>query len=200
VRSVLVTSAASGDGKSTVAWHLARTAATLGARILVIEADLRNPSLARFAWNAGERPGLSALLAGYVPFDEVVTPIPVSLPGGNGAGPVSGTLHVVFAGEKPPNPTDLIESERMRQLIAHGEEHYDLVVIDTPPTSIVSDAIPLVKWVTGIIVVCRMGKSTRAVTAALRDQLRNLDAPVLGIVVNGVSVDTGYSYGYAAAR
>jgi non-specific protein-tyrosine kinase len=199
IRSVLVTSAAPGDGKSTVVWHLASTAASLGARVLVIEADLRNPSLGRFHWSNRRTPGLSGHLAGYASFQDAIEPIPIDRPGTNGSA-LPGRFDVMFAGDKPPNPTDLIESERMHDLIRHAEDVYDLVLIDTPPTSIVSDAIPLVSWVSGILVVCRLGKNTRDVAGTLRDQLANLDAPVLGIVVNGVPMDTRAYYGYAGAR
>jgi Mrp family chromosome partitioning ATPase len=85
-------------------------------------------------------------------------------------------------------------------------EKYDLIVIDTPPTSVVSDAIPLVKNVDGVLVVARLGKTTRDASVHLRDQLNNLGAYVLGVVVNSVTRQSmsgyaygyGYGYGYAA--
>src|SRR5688500_11371765 len=85
----------------------------------------------------------------------------------------------------------------MRELIAGAEHEYDFVIVDTPPTTIVSDAIPLVTQVGGVIVVGRINKTTRDAAEQLRDQLRNLGAPVLGIVANGVRSRTGrYGYGY----
>ncbi len=194
IKSVLVTSAAPGDGKSTVAWNLASVAGGAGARVLLIEADLRHP---RFASTVGLYPpnGLSTVLAGAV-LEDALQQVPVS-EGRNGRSP--RTIDVLFAGPLPPNPTDLIESERMRELVEEAERQYDLVVIDTPPTSVVSDAIPLVGRVGGVIVVGRLAKSTRDAVTHLRNQLQNLDAPVLGVVVNALSSDAsayGYGYGY----
>jgi len=85
----------------------------------------------------------------------------------------------------------------MRQVLAAAEDRYDLVVVDTPPTSIVSDAIPLIEQVGGVIVVGRLAQTTREAATHLRNQLRNLNAPVLGVVVNGIGSEAGsYGYGY----
>jgi Mrp family chromosome partitioning ATPase len=106
-------------------------------------------------------------------------------------------LDVITAGRIPPNPTDLIESEMMRRLIRGAEQHYDLVVVDSPPAAIVSDAIPLILQVSGVIVVARLNQSHRDEAVHLRAQLHNLRAPVLGIVVNGVPEKRSYySFGY----
>lgn len=195
IHSVLVTSAAPGEGKSTVAKHLASAAANTGERVLLLEADLRRPTLKtrmRLAGNAG----LSQVLAGTRTLSEAIET--VSLDGSA----ESRTLDVLASGPLPPNPTDLIESERMRQVLGAVSERYDLVVIDTPPTSVVSDAIPLVKSSDGVLVVSRLGKTTRDSLAHLRDQLNNLGAYVLGVVVNSVgrggASGYGYGYGYGA--
>ena len=194
VRSVLITSAAPGDGKSTVAWHLAAAAAAARTRVLVVEGDLRHPGLGR-ALERGAGPGLSTVLAGASSFHEAIQRVPVS--DGRTDGDSSRSVDVLFSGPIPPNPTDLIESDRMREVLQRAQMEYDFVVVDTPPTSVVSDAIPLVSQVGGVLVVGRLGKSTRDSLANLRDQLVNLDAPVLGVVVNGLGRDaSGYGYGY----
>ena len=89
------------------------------------------------------------------------------------------------AGPLPPNPAELIESQRMRKLIQWGEEHYDRVIIDTPPAAVVADAIPLVPMVSGVVIVVRLGHSHRDAVERLRTQLANVNAPVLGVVLNG---------------
>lgn len=194
VQTVLVTSAAPGDGKSTVAWNLATAAAGAGTRALLIEADLRHPSLAR-GLGVDHTVGLSTVLAGERELRDVVQQVPV--PTRQNGRASMRTVDVVFAGPLPPNPTDLIESDRMREVVKRAEQDYEFVVIDTPPTSVVSDAIPLVNQVGGVIVVGRLGKSTRESVLHLRNQLRNLDAPTLGVVVNAIGGDTGsYGYGY----
>ena len=193
IRSVLITSAAPGDGKTTVAWNLATTAAENEGRVLLIEADLRHPGIAE---GLGMRnvQGLSTILAGEGSLGTVVQEVPVpERQNGRGA----RTVEVLLSGPLPPNPSDLLESERMRELIAEAEREYDLVVIDTPPMSVVSDALPLIKEIDGVIVVGRLAKTTRDALARLKQQMDNLGAPLLGIVINSVKSDAdGYGYGY----
>jgi polysaccharide biosynthesis transport protein len=193
VGSVLVTSAAVGEGKTTVAWNLAAAAAESGMKTLLLEADMRNPRLVQ-QYNVPAHQGLSDVLSGQAQPGDVVHQVLVSNRT-NGHAPMP--LDVITAGRIPPNPTDLIESEMMHRLIRGAERHYDLVVVDSPPTAVVSDAIPLILQVSGVIVVTRLGVSTRDEAIHLRAQLRNMRAPVLGIVVNGVSEKRSYySFGY----
>lgn len=202
VRSVVITSAAPGEGKSTVAWNLAATAAGIGSKVLSIEADLHQPS---FAATRGIRPlpGLAELLTGQSSLDAVIQKVPVP-ERGNGEGP-SRSLDVITSGAKPPNPVELLESNEMARLLDEFEERYDLVVLDTPPAGALADAIPLMKLVSGVIVVAELGKTTRDDAVHLRDQLRNLDAPVLGVVANrlrkgGRGYGYGDYYGYGSKR
>jgi receptor protein-tyrosine kinase len=197
-RSILVTSAAPGEGKTTITWNLAAAAAAAGDRVLLIEADLRHPSLLDTE-GLGPKPGLGALLAGNADVSDVL--IQLSVPNQGGDERVR-QMDVVPAGAVPPNPIDLLESEVMEHLIRDAEERYELVIIDTAPTAVVSDAIPLVTKVSGVIVVTRLGKSTRTAMQQLRRQLENLDAPTLGVVVNSMKSEAagyGYGYGYGSA-
>jgi receptor protein-tyrosine kinase len=135
------------------------------------------------------------VLAGQIEFEEAVQSIMV--PSDQAGRLTDRMLEVVVAGPLPPNPHDLIESERMRTVLRRAEERYDLVVMDTPPMSVVSDAIPLIREVSGVIVVTRLGKSTRESITHLRKQLEHLKAPILGVVVNGFKAEAGtYGYGY----
>ena len=196
IRSLVITSAAPGDGKSTVAWNLAAAAAAAGDRVLLIEADLRHPTLAA-RYDLPAQMGLSQALATSNGSDGAA-PARVAVAAHGASNSASNTtMDVLPAGPLPPNPSDLVESERMRSLITQAERGYDLVVIDTPPTSIVSDAIPLVRQVSGVLVVTRLGRTTRDAAAHLNRQLRNLDAPTLGVVVNGVGKQSSYYGGYA---
>jgi polysaccharide biosynthesis transport protein len=194
VKSVLITSALPGDGKTTIAWNVAAAGAGVGARTLVIEADLRRPVLAQ---RLGLEPtrGLSRVLADEASLRDEVAQVPV-VDSTNGTGEPR-YLDVLLAGGLPPNPAAMIESEHMRALISEAERSYDAVFIDTPPTSVVSDAIPLVREVDGVIVVVRLGNSTRPALERLRDQLANLGAPTLGVVIN--SMPEWRSYGYYRA-
>ncbi len=195
INSVLITSAGAGEGKSTVAIGLAMAAASAGTKTLLLELDLRQPTLGKKLGLAHDV-GVSLALAQGLPLDSVVTQVPLS-PGMNGAS--EQLLFAALAGPLPPNPIDLIESEQMAELLHEAERQYELVIVDTPPASLISDAIPLVEKVTGVLVVSRLGLSTREGALRLRDQLRNLDAPPLGIVVNATRTASGY-YGYAYSQ
>jgi succinoglycan biosynthesis transport protein ExoP len=192
IKSVLITSAAPSEGKSTVALHLAAAAASSGGRVALVEADLRRPTLSVRLGLTGSS-GLSQVLAGVRDLRSAIHEVQGTAKDGG------QPLHVLPSGPIPPNPTDLIESDRMRQIIKALERAYDLVVIDTPPTSIVSDAIPLVNEVSGVLVVGRIGRTTRDSASHLHSQLNNLGADVLGVVINSIGRGTrygGYGYGY----
>lgn len=193
IRSVLITSAAPGDGKTTCAWNLARVAAESGSHVLLIETDLRRPSIARQFTEVTTGPGLTTLLASDARLEDVVQVVPVQT--SVAAEQAARTMDVLVSGPLPPNPTDLIESDKFRHLLSFAESKYDLVVIDTPPASVVSDAIPLTRLVSGVIVVARLGHSTVDGATHLATQLRNLDAPVLGVVVNALK-ESRAGYGY----
>jgi polysaccharide biosynthesis transport protein len=183
IRSLIVTSAIPGEGKTTLAWNLARIEAASGSRVLLVEADLRRPSLAR-SLKANGSAGLSDLLAGdEAQLQDLIRPVdfhddvdPSAAEG--------GAIDVLFAGAPPANPAELLASERMQAVLEVIPDRYDLVVVDTPPT-VVSDAMPILEYVGGVVVVGRIGLSTDESLIGLREQLDQLDAPTLGVVVNG---------------
>ena len=192
IHSVLVTSAAPGEGKTTVAWNLAASAAGAGSRTILLEADFHQPSIAaRLA--ARPRPGLSELLSGQSSLQESLQQVTVENRQNGKAG--MRQLDVIVAGSHPPNPVELLESDGMVRLLEELSGDYDLVVIDSPPLPILADAIPLAKMVNGVIIVGRVNKTTRDEAQALHDQLESLDAPLLGVVANRTSRGKGY-YGY----
>jgi capsular exopolysaccharide synthesis family protein len=194
IRSVLVTSADRDEGKSTVSWGLAAAAAHAGKRTLVIEADLRNPTLAgRFKLHAPI--GLTNVLAGDLPLADAV--MCYRFPRGDDDRLPARSMDVLFAGPRPPNPSDLLQSHLMSDLLTVATDRYDLVVIDTPPAAVVSDAIPLITIVDGVIVVSRLGMTLRDHAHRLRQQLDHLDSPTLGIVVNSAEEAQAYPYEYA---
>ena len=198
IRSLLVTSAAPKEGKTTVSLNLACTTAAGGAKVLLLEADLRHPALRKHIGDVPDGiPGLGEIIARDLDLHSGVTRVPLE---SSKEGRPLASLDVILAGPVPPNPADLLESQRMRTLIQEAERDYDLVVIDTPPTFVVPDAVPLVNQVSGVIVVARLGVTERDTARKLREQLDNLNAPTLGLVVN--SVDhwrTRYGYLYESA-
>ena len=200
VRSLLVTSAIPGEGKTTVALNLAVAEAVAGnSRVALLEADLRRPALGQ-RLGLGSAPGLAEILSRNATLDEALCRVQV--PGrGNGDGPAA-SFTVITAGAIPPNPAELVESRSMIDLLSALSEQFDLVIIDTPPTSVVSDAIPLMRLVSGVVIVSRIDVTTRDATRHLREQLRKLKAPTLGVVANAMPVKSrgyyGYGYGYYA--
>jgi capsular exopolysaccharide synthesis family protein len=198
VGSVLVTSATLGEGKSTVAWNLAAAGAVAGSRVLLVEADMRQPVMAE-RFNLPPDRGLADVLAGDAEPNEIIHKVHLSANGTvNGSGP---TMDVILSGAALPQSIDSIDSDRMATLIRDAEMHYDLVVVDTPPVTVVPDAIPLIRHVDGVILVSRLGKTTREAAERVRSHLDNLGAPTLGIVVNGIdSGETLYGYAYTAAE
>jgi capsular exopolysaccharide synthesis family protein len=195
LRSLLVTSSAPAEGKTTVSWNLACAAAAGGSDVLLIEADLRHPTLASHVGESARGvPGLGEILAGDLDPREGVIQAPIAPPR-EGYHPPG--VDVILAGAVPPNPADLLESRRMRRLLEDAQDEYDLVIIDTPPTFVVPDAVPLIKQVSGVLVVARIGMTTRDTARQLSVQLKHLEAPTLGLVVNSIEQwRERYSYAY----
>jgi capsular exopolysaccharide synthesis family protein len=195
LRTLLVISADPGEGKTTTCYNLAKAAAVLGSRVLLIEGDLRHTSPIGPLLGKPDAT-LPDVLSGHASMLDALHAVPV--------GPKT-VLDVLVAGNVPPaNAGELIGSEAMDFLLAQASDAYDLVVIDTPPLSLVADAVPLLTKVDGVIVIGRMGKSRHDAAEQLRDKLIGLRAPVLGVVANQVRASEatgyrrryGYGYGY----
>jgi succinoglycan biosynthesis transport protein ExoP len=196
LRTLMVVSAAPGDGKTTIARHLAAAAARIGARVLVLEADLRRPTLAQQLGVTSAR-GLSDVLIGAVALPEAIQTL--SLDSSSGGGSKTHSFDVLVAGATPPpNPGELIESRAMETLLEGAKATYDLIVIDTPPLTAVSDAFPLLKKVDGVVIVGRVGRNRRDVAERLHETLAGAGAPLLGVIANGFKAGRrgGYGYGY----
>jgi succinoglycan biosynthesis transport protein ExoP len=197
LRTLLVASAAPGDGKTTIARHLASAAARMGSVVLLLEADLRCPALAeQLDLQAG--PGLSDVLIGELSLWSATQLVDVEAePGDRTAG---RSLDVLAAGiPLPPNPAKLIESQAMGAVLEEARSTYDLVVIDTPPLIAFSDAVPLLRKVDGVIVVGRGGRSRRDMAEHLHETLTGVGAPLLGVVANGFKTRRPHSYDYTRA-
>lgn len=192
LRSVVVTSAAPGDGKTTVAINLAIADASVGRNVLLIEADMRRPSIGKARGLEGAWGLASYLARPDVQIADIIHRIPVTQ-GTNGSAPL--TMDVIISGSIPSNPSELINSQRMRELISQAEGTYDLVVIDTSPVGVVADAIPLMSEASAVLIVSRVGRITSAEADALRDQLERIDAPAFGLVANFTGArGRGYDY------
>ena len=177
--SVLLTSSVPQEGKTMVAWGLARAETGAEQHVLVIEADLRRPTLAEVAGTTSQT-GLGLVLAAEEDAQHAIRT-------------VKG-VDLLVAGPTPPNPGELLESHRMSELLHWAESNYDRVIIDSPPASLVADSTPLFSKVGAVIAVGRLGKSTRDSVEQLHDHLVRLHAPLVGVVVNGAGRPTETSY------
>lgn len=199
LRLLIVTSAQSGDGKTTVARNLAEAAREAGTRTLLLETDLRRPDLAQH-YGLAQAPGLSEVLTGGATANAAVQSVPIALRVNGSRSEVR--LDVLVAGHLPPNPGELLESRAMMDLLAWSSEHYGMVVVDTAPVAVVSDAMPLLPRADGVVLVSQVGRNSKEAAAFLRERLLGVRAPLLGIVANGVrekrAQGFGYGYGYGS--
>ncbi len=184
---IALTSSVPGEGKSTTVANLALAMAELGARVLVIDADLRRPSQ-HYLWERPNRLGLSNVLVESGGLSSALI-----------RNEVEG-LDVLTAGVLPPNPVALLDSQRMRSLLEDLKAQYDYVLIDTPPLVAAADALILGKMVDGMVLVARPDVLNRAAGTMARESLHQSNQPVVGMVVNGVIPENeadSYYYYYA---
>jgi succinoglycan biosynthesis transport protein ExoP len=196
LRTVLIASAEPGDGKTMVARHLAEAAARSSSRVLLIEVDLRHPTLAQ-QLSIPPGPGLADVLIGASTLAEAIRQ--VELDGGPEQATKGHALHVLTAGAVlPPNPGELLESQTADGVFSQARFEYDFVVIDTPPLTAVSDAFALLTKVDGIIVVGRIGRSGRNAARRLHQVLASSGAPLLGVIANGSKSSDSSVYAYTS--
>src|SRR6185436_9928318 len=171
LRVVALTSAHSGEGKTATAANLSVVMAQLGRQVLLIDADLRKPRMHR-VFNLSNREGLVHCLTGGEPLEQLIQPTGV-----NG-------LFLLPSGTIPPNPSELLASDRMRELLELAQRRFDLVIVDTPPMLAVTDAAVVGAMVDGVVYTLQAGRVLRAEAVASTDRLRLSGARVLGIVLN----------------
>jgi capsular exopolysaccharide synthesis family protein len=181
---ILFTSATPSEGKTTAASNLACILAQGNARVLLIDADLRRPNIHhRFGLNG--RVGLTTLLTGATTLKETVQHVP-EVP----------NLDVLVSGPVPPFPTEMLSSEAMSRLLEHCGEIYTHVIIDSPPILSVTDGVLLARESDAVVLVVRHGKSSKHVVRRARDLLLRSGAPITGIVLNAVDMNSPEYYGY----
>jgi capsular exopolysaccharide synthesis family protein len=170
---MLFTSSQPSEGKTTTTVNTAISLAHLGASVLIIDADLRRPSTHR-VFKVSHTPGLSTFLSRDVELDGLVQEL--SIP----------NLSLLPCGPLPPNPSELISSVKMKELLRIASGRYDHVLIDSPPLINVSDALILSTLVDGVILVVQGGRTTRGIVRRARMELTNVGAKIFGVVLNNV--------------
>ena len=175
---IVVSSSSPAEGKSTVSAHLAKAAADMGQRVLIVDADLRRPQVYQRLGLEHNSPGLSNVLADGLDVEEVIQRVPGR-----------ENLFVLTAGEQAPDPPRLLSSNRMQRVMEqlHNSPAYDLVIFDTPPLLGFADGRILAAFTSGVVLVVRMGKTDRSILKQTVEQLKDSHIPVLGVVANGVS-------------
>jgi polysaccharide biosynthesis transport protein len=184
---IMVTSARPQEGKTTTSINTAIVLAQKGVRVLLVDADLRRPSIHK-TLGMGPRSGLSNVLTGSAALQQTIA-----------VSPILPNLFIMPAGTPPPNPAELLASSNMRDVIAELRELYDHIVIDTPPTLSVTDAVVLSPRADATILVIRSGQTTKQALRRSRDILMQVNAHVAGVLLNAVdltSPDYYYYYEY----
>ena len=181
---IMVTSALPQEGKTTTSINCAVVLAQKGIRVLLIDADLRRPSIHK-TLGMGPRSGLSNVLTGSATLESAITHSPI-LP----------NLDVLPAGTPPPNPAELLASTNMRDVLQELRGKYDHIVVDTPPTLSVTDAVVLSPRADAIVLVIRSGQTTKQALRRSRDILMQVNAKVSGVLLNAVDLSSPDYYYY----
>ncbi len=181
---ILITSALPQEGKTTTSVNTATVLAQKGTRVLLVDADLRRPSIHK-ALGLGPRTGLSNVLTGGAVLPEAIVRSSL-LP----------NLFVLPAGTPPPNPAELLASAQMVEVFAELREHYDHIVVDTPPTLSVTDSVVLSTRADAVVLVIRCGQTTKPALRRSREILAQVNARVAGVLLNAVNLNSPDYYYY----
>lgn len=186
-----ITSSAAGEGKSITILNLAISFAQTGQKVLLIDADMRRPSLARLLIEKAA-PGLSNVLAGFNTEDESIRTN------------IYENLDVLLSGDLPPNPSELLGSENMQKMLKRLESRYDYILVDLPPVGVVADACVIANSLDGVLFLVRQNSTERDAIKYSIKQLELSGANLMGFVVNGAitegkSYNNKYRYSYESS-
>lgn len=182
LKTILVTSANAAEGKSTTVCNLAVSFAQIGKKVLLIEGDLRRPRLHKYL-NLSNQMGISNVLAQHISAQEVIQTTMLD-------------IQVLTSGPVPPNPAELLNSQRMKQLMEELKGQYDIIIVDAPPVGVVTDAAILSTLVDGTLMVIASHETDSDLALRAMKLLQNVEARVLGTVLTKVPADSKGYYGY----
>jgi capsular exopolysaccharide synthesis family protein len=194
----LITSAFVQEGKTVNAINLALIMAQAGNKVLLVDADLRKPLINKY-YGLPMGPGLTDYVLGNYHRNEVTNTISDIMLGDFGIDdllktPGMDNLHIVTAGTKPPNPSEILSSNRFKEFIKEASENYNFIFIDAPPVLPVADASDIATLADGVILVYLVGKIGRGVLKRVKTNLENVDAKLTGVILNKVKSDAGPEY------
>jgi succinoglycan biosynthesis transport protein ExoP len=180
----MVTSALPQEGKTTTSINTAIVLAQKGGKVLLVDADMRRPTIHQ-TFKLRNRTGLSTVLTGSSSVDDLVVPSSI-LP----------NLFVLPAGPPPPHPAELLDSDAMRALLDKWRQQFDHVIIDTPPVLSVTDAVLLSAQMDTVLLVIRSAQTSKEALRRSRDVLSQVNARVMGVVVNAIDLQSPDAYYY----
>lgn len=186
IQAILVTSATQGEGKSTTSSNLAVAYAQQGKKVLIIDTDMRRPTV-HYTFKVANGLGLSSLLTRQAEKDKAILPTKVD------------NLSILTAGPIPPNPAELLSSRAMEHLVAQLREEFDVIIFDAPPLLQVADSRITSKLTDGVVLVVGCTTSDRQRVLKAKEQLELAEAKILGVVLNRreLTDDSAYQYYYS---
>lgn len=184
IKSIVFTSSGPNEGKSTISVNTAVTMAQAEKKVLLIDCDLRKPKVHTF-FNIRNGQGLTNILVEDLDYKKAINKIDNM-----------DSLHVLTSGPIPPNPSELLGSKKMKGFVEKVKDEYDMVILDTPPVGMVTDAAILSTIVDGTILVCAVGEANIEATKIAKNLLEKVNANILGAVLNKVPVKGGGYYKY----
>lgn len=183
IKTILVTSAQQNEAKSTAISNLASTFASLeNKKVLIIDCDLRNPSVHKM-FNVSNISGLTDVLTGQKDIDKCIEKTKVK------------NLDILKAGKIPPNPSEILQSKKMRNFMEVIKEYYDYIFIDSPPVGIVADASILAQYADGTILLVAANEADIEAVKVAKERLEGVNANILGAILNKFEANEN-SYGY----
>ena len=197
-KTFLITSSFVQEGKTLNVINLALSVAQAGEKVLLVECDLRKPVIYK-NFGLPRDPGLTDFVLGNYAWLDVVNNIADVMLGDFEIDDILRTpgldnLHIITSGTQPPNPSEILSSERFRTFVQEAAQHYDYVFIDAPPILPVADATEIAPIVDGVVIVYTVGKIARGVLKRAKSSLDNIDAKVLGVILNNVKPEVGPDY------
>jgi len=189
-KTILITSSGMGEGKSTVISNLAVTMAQFGSKVLLLDADFRRPIIYKI-FNFSNKKGLTNILvSGYENYKDFIQSTETD------------NLDIIASGPIPPNPSELLGSESMKNFLETIKNEYDIVLIDTPPVGTVTDAAVLSTITDGVILLVSSGEISIEAAKRAKESLQKVRANIIGVVVNKIKInhDNYYYYNYYSSE
>lgn len=182
IKTIVVTSSAPGEGKSTTVGNLALVMAQSGKRVLLIDADLRKPTVHK-KFKLSNQTGLTnILIEDKNPFEVIQK--------------YSDNLYILTSGILPPNPAEVVASNKLRNFINEMKNHFDYILLDSPPVIAVTDAQILSSFLDGVILVVSSGEAEKELVKKSKDLLDKVNANIIGVVLNKLELKSRKGYGY----